>query len=161
MTDEDKQLLQQRTNEQKLQLVYSKKAEDFEEDARFFGADFIDGLDDHDIVNDRIARVSKREPVLGMMLALAHLYEAGASAQSRHELQAQSEMSQFAVQITAAASDRAALIKHAVEECLALESAYSAVILGRREFDIEYQNDGGEFLTYETTEQLELLPEEK
>ena len=47
-----------------------------------------------------------------------------------------------------------------MEEFLALESAYSAVILGRKEFDIEYQNDSGEFITYESTEQLELLPEE-
>ena len=161
MTDEDKQVLQQRTDEQKLQLVYGKKAQDFEDDARFFGADFIEGLADHEVVNDPIARVSKREPVLGMLMALAHIYEAGTASQSRHELQAQTEMSQFAVQITTAASDRAAVIKSAVQECLLLESAYSSIILGRKEFDIEFQNDSGEFINYETTEQLELLPEEK
>lgn len=157
MTDEDKQILKQRTDAAKLQLLYSKKAEDFEEEARYFGADFIEGLADHNIVQDPVAGVSKRENVLGMMIALAYIYDAGAAGQSRHELQAQSEMSQFAVQITSAVSDRASVIKNCLDELLVLESAYSSVILGRREFDIEYLNDSGEFMSYETTEQLELF----
>lgn len=66
-------------------------------------------------------------------------------------------MSQFAVQITSAVSDLVAVIKNSVEDLIALESVYAFVILGRREFGIEYQNDEGKFMTYETTEQLELL----
>ena len=157
MTDADKLVLKQRTDEAKLQLLYSKKAEDFEAETRYFGADFISGLAEHNIINDPVARVSKRENVLGMMIALAYIYDAGAGAQSRHELQAQSEMSQFAVQITSAVSDRAAIIKSCLEELLGLESAYASVLLGRREFNIEYLNDSGEFMSYETTEQLELF----
>ena len=157
MTDEDKQVLQERTNQEKLKLLYAKKAEDFEIEARYFGADFIDGLSAHNTIQDPVKGISKREPVLGMMLALANIYEAGTSAQARHELQAQSELTQFAVQITAAVSDRAAVIKQMVEECLSLESAYSSIILGRKELDIEFINDTGESMQHPGVEQLELL----
>lgn len=40
----------------------------------------MDGLSEHDIVNDPKVGVSKRENVLGMMMALAYLYDSGASA---------------------------------------------------------------------------------
>lgn len=157
MTDDDKKVLQERTNQEKLKLLYAKKAENFEIEARHFGADFIDGLSAHNTIQDPVKGISKREPVLGMMLALSSIYEAGTAAQNRHELQAQSEMTQFAVQITSAVSDRTAVIKRMIEECLALESAYASIILGRKELDIEFINDTGEFITYETTEQLELF----
>ena len=72
----------------------------------------MDGLSEHDIVNDPIVDVSKRENVLGMMMALAYLYDSGALVQNRHELQAQLEMSQFAVQITSVVSDHVAVFKN-------------------------------------------------
>jgi|TARA_B100001093_G_scaffold122101_1_gene114833 hypothetical protein len=65
------------------------------------------------------------------------------------------------VQLTTETSDRASIIKNAIEECLALEAAYSSVILGRKEFKVEYINNSGESVVYVTDDQLELSPEEK
>ena len=161
MTDKDKQTLQERTESQRMALVYDYQFHDFEEATRHFGADFIDALDRCDAVNDRVNRVAKLENVLGMLLALSTIYDSGSSHQSRMELQGQTEDTQYAVQITSAINDRAAGIKLAVEECLSLQSAYSAVLLGRKEFDVEFLNHEGESVNYETTEQLELLSEEK
>lgn len=161
MTDKDKALLQERTAEQRMASVYSHQFTDFEETTRHFGCDFLDALDRSDAVNDKVNRVAKLENVLGMLLALTTIYDQGSEHQSRMELQAQTEDTQYSVQITSAINDRAAGLKLAVEECISLQAAYSAVLLGRKEFDVEFLNHDGEWLNYETTEQLELLSEEK
>ena len=163
MNELDKHLINQMSYEQKLALIYDKRSEGFNEECRYYGADFIDGLIEHNTINDPAKGVSHREPVMGMLLALANLYESGAGAQSRLELQAQTELSQFAVSITSAISDRAAVIRSAVDDCLVLESAYASVILGRRELDVEFVDSSGTCISYESgesEEQLELFGDE-
>ena len=161
MNELDKHLISKMSDDQKLALIYDKKAEDFNEQCRFFGGDFIDGMIEHNTIQDPVKGVSHREPVIGMLMALANIYEAGAGAQSRWELQAQTELSQYAVQITTAISDRAAVIRSAVDDCLVLESAYASVILGRKELDVEYVDSSGNCVRYETEEQLELFGDEE
>ena len=65
------------------------------------------------------------------------------------------------MQLTSQSGDHAKIIKNAIEESLALESAYSSVILGRKELKVEYINDIGDSVQHVTDDQLELLPEDK
>ena len=145
------------SGEQKISLLYDRKKESFEKECREFGVGFVDGLTATSLINDVERGVSRREPLLGMMLASAYIYSNGTEAQARHELQTQTEDSQFGALLANEISDRAASIRHLVEECTKLESAYAAVILGRRELDIHYQSDEGDFIDTASTQQLELF----
>ncbi len=117
----------------------------------------VDGLTATSLVNDVERGVSRREPLLGVMLASAYLYLPGTEAQARHELQNQSEETQFSTALANEISDRESSIRRLIEECTKLESAYSAVILGRRELDIPYQSDDSDYVDAATEQQLEMF----
>ena len=153
----ERELIEAMSDEQRIALVYERTKAHFQKECREFGGGFIDGLIETKLINDVERGTSRREPLIGMLLAASKIYCAGAEGQARFELQAQDEHTQFGVQLTDAISDRAASISTMLEECTELESAYAGLLLGRRELNIHYLNDDGEFVDRADTRQLELF----
>lgn len=102
-------------------------------------------------MNDHQRGVSIIENPLGFMRALSVIVENSAEMQSRQELQAQDQHTQFAVQIMDAITDRAQAIKDMTEELIGLQSHYAAVLQGRR-LSVHYQNADGDFEPYSDAE---------
>ena len=92
---------------------------------------------------------STKEPrrcITGWMLALSNLNEQQLSNQASHELRVQVEETQFGANVANELHSKALEIRTLCKEMLALDSYYSAVISGRKNMDVEYQDEEGNFI---------------
>ena len=137
--------------EAKYKMIYSRVTELFCEDVRKNGIWMIDFLEDSNLVNDHQLGVSINGNPLGFMRALSVIVENSAEMQSRHELQAQDQHTQFAVQIMDGITDSVQAIKDMTEEFIGLQSHYAAVLQGRR-LSVHYQNADDYFEPYSDAE---------
>ena len=140
--------VQQLSDKDKYALVYQIACDEMYEDIRKFAVDFSYLLDEMGLVNDYEKRVSKTAPTMGMTnLGLAMITQVFAK-QARSEMQAQSEQTQWGMQIADSISDRANEIKAQFEDLTALICHYEAVLLGRR-MGVDFTDQDGSFVPSE------------
>lgn len=124
--------------------LYKYERNKFFEDAKKHSAYCIDFMEYAGLVNSRESR--GRRALTGWLFAMSVMSEQQLGRNTSHELRVQTEETQFAVSITDALHTKALEMRKLAEEMLALDAAYSAVLLGRRRFGIEYMNEDGDFL---------------
>lgn len=109
------------------------------------GVECIDLLEEYKLVNSNTG-FNSRHHISGWMMSLSLINEAQLARQASHELRIGVEETYYASQIANALHTLALNIKNEVEQMRTLDSHYSALLLGRRLMDIEYQNNDGDFL---------------
>lgn len=111
----------------------------------------IDYIEDLGITNDYENGCANRERHLGWLQALVACYEQGSGAQSRQELQAQTEQTQFAASLADEVNELSIELRKTLDALIAYETAYLAVIYGRRQ-GVHYRDDLGNFTEYSPEE---------
>jgi len=111
----------------------------------------IDYIEDLGIANDYANGCANRERHLGWLQALVACYEQGSGLQARQELQAQTEQTQFAASLADEVNELSIELRKTLESLIAHETAYLAVIYGRKQ-NIHYQDDLGNFNEYSPEE---------
>ncbi len=86
----------------KMQMVYALRTDEFFEDVKRESLHFIDWIDDNNIINDYARGCSRREPLIGMLRALAGMFAQSAEVQARHEMQVMNEDTQYGMKLARA-----------------------------------------------------------
>ncbi len=136
----------------KMQMVYALRTDEFFEDVKRESLHFIDWIDDNHIINDHVRGCSRREPLIGMLRALAGMFAQSAEAQSRQEMQVMNEDTQYGMKL---ADDCATLgneLVDLVDQIITYSMHYQAVMTGRS-MDVNYTDSEGAHVPY-TPEQI-------
>ncbi len=123
--------------------AYKGTVDQFFESTRNESVSFIDSCEEASLINDYETGTSRRDVVLGIMLASAKMLESSAAAQARHELQAMTSESQFGAEAANRISDLSAEMMLLVEELIANSCHYQAIITGRRDLDVHFTDAEG------------------
>ena len=128
---------------EQVKVIYQEAVDKFFDETRNEGVSFIDSCEEAQLINDYETQSSRREVVLGIMLASAKMLESSAAAQARHELQSQTEHSQFGVEVANRISDLSAEMMLLVEELITNSCHYQAILTGRQALNVHYTDAEG------------------
>ena len=120
------------STEDKFRIIYRCALRDFEEEISDNGLGFVDWLDANQIVNDYERGCSRRQPVLGMMNALAALLVQSSAVQARQEMQSLSEGTQYGMKLAEKSNEFSVALQATLQDLIALEAHYNCVLTGRR-----------------------------
>jgi hypothetical protein len=118
--------------------IYPQLTEEFYNSARDQGIAFLDSCEETGLINNYQTGSSNRDVVLGILLASAKAFQLSADAQTRQEMQACSEESQYGMQIADRISDLSAELVDIVDALMVNSSHYAAVLYGRRILNVHY-----------------------
>ena len=120
----------------------------------------IDVMEKTDIVNDYKSKQANRPKHLGWLKALASCYQLAQGTQTRHELQASAEDTQFAVSLANELDDLASSLLATVNRIVDLEAAYMGVLHGRKE-GVNILSDAGDHVPYDRQGELDKINAQK
>ena len=126
-----------------VKVIYQEAVDKFFDDIRNEGVSFIDSCEEAQLINNYETQTSRREVILGILLASAKMLESSTAAQARHELQAQTEHSQFGVEVANRISDLSAEMMLLVEELITNSCHYQAILTGRQALNVHYTDAEG------------------
>ena len=125
------------------QNIYPQLTEQFFNSAKDQGIAFLDSCDETGLINDYKTQTSNRDVVLGILLACAKCFQLSADNQTRQEMQACNEESQYGMQIADRISDLSAELVDIVDALMVNSSHYAAVMYGRRVLNVHYTDAEG------------------
>ena len=123
--------------------ISERGVEEYFDLVRDHGVAFIDSCIETSLINDHEAKTSKRDVLLGILMAASRMMEQSTSGQARHELQAQNEQSQFGMQLADSISDESVDLVAVVDRLINLNCHYNTVLYGRRELNVHYTDSEG------------------
>ena len=138
--------------DEKMRMVYALRTDEFFDDVKRESLHFIDWVDGNNIINDYARGCSRREPLIGMLRALAGMFAQSADVQARQELQVMDKDTQYGMQL---AEDCATLgndLVALVDQIITYSMHYQAVMTGRS-MNVNYTDIEGAHVPY-TPEQI-------
>lgn len=151
--EEVRERVSQLPQDEKMQLIYATASDESFDEVKRHSLWFIDFCEKNGLINDYERGVGRQEPIVGVMLAATKMLQNQVEGMARRELQAQTESTQFGMQIANAISDRVALIQQDIEAISQLSCRYAAVLKGRQ-MDFDYLDDEGNGTPYSEERKL-------
>jgi len=137
--------------ELKMKIVYELRKDETFEDQKYWAIWLIDLMDQYNLVNDYTAGTSKREVVVGFLLAVAGMYSQSADLMYRAELQTQTERSQFGLSLAEQAHEYSEALTEIATGIRSIDCAYNGILKGRQ-CDFHFTDDEGAGVSYAAEE---------
>ena len=135
------------STEDKYRLIHNIELSEHYGEIKVYSLKFIDWLEQGGLVNNYKTQSSRLEPILGMLNTIGTMLDQTLSIQTRHEMQCQSEETQWAMSIADAMYDKSNEVKKLANELASLSAHYSACLMGRR-LNVNYIGSDGEMIPY-------------
>lgn len=136
----------------KMQMVYALRTDEFFEDVKRESLHFIDWIDNNNIINDYARGCSRREPLIGMLRALAGMFAQSADVQARQEMQVMDQHTQYGMELAEDCATLGGQLVELVDQIITYSMHYQAVMTGRS-MDVNYTDSEGAHVPY-TPEQI-------
>lgn len=129
--------------EQKMRMVYGTAMAQFVEDVQETSIQTLDFCIDNGLLNDHESKTFRRDQCLGILSCIAKTYLLSTEQATRQELQCMSEYTEFASRIAGATNTAANSMIALLEKLIQLDSAYTAILTGRK-MNVHFINDDGD-----------------
>lgn len=142
-TDEDvRREVARLSPEEKMKIVYSTASSELFESIKYWSVWTIDFIEANGLGNNYEAGVFQREITVGMLLALARIYEQSTESMSRAELQIMSRETEYASRLATDANDLGRLLSQVVDQIITNDMNYESVLKGRQ-MDVHFTDEQG------------------
>lgn len=139
-------------SEERLKIAYELSTDAEWERIKQWGVSIVGWLDSNRLVNKCGENRSDLTPLVAMMHTSALLMKEAFGSQARLEMQHQSEITQWGMQLSDAISDLASNVEADAENMATLLAHYEGVLQGRR-IGVEYQDEFGAAIVYQQEEE--------
>ena len=131
----------------KMQMVYALRTDEFFEDVKRESLHFIDWIESNHVINDHVRGCSKREPLVGMLRALAGMFAQSADVQARQEMQVMNKDTQYGMQLAEDCATLGGQLVDLVDQIITYSTHYQAVMTGRS-MNVNYIDSEGAHVPY-------------